>query len=117
MHLPGETSTSLRSVWSASSTVIQPPSKATKVPRIKAKELPRRLYRLGHLSGFDARSQSAATPLCDVGMDTAGMLPPPPPVEGALAGDRLEEEVDPLPLQDQEEQACTLNRVVSGSSE
>lgn len=65
--LPDATSTPLRSVWSASSSVVQPPSSSHKVPRLNPQGLQRRMYRLDHLTGFAAGKLAQPLALLDAG--------------------------------------------------
>lgn len=50
--LTAETATSLRVVWSSWATVVQPPQRSKRFPRMTPKALQRRLYRLDHLLDF-----------------------------------------------------------------
>lgn len=94
--LPSTTSVSLRSVWSGSTSVVQPPSSCHKVPRLNLQALQRRLYRLDHLMGF-----------------TSGKLQQPPALlDAGMGGDELDaisdgggHEHNLAPLQDEQDEA------------
>lgn len=89
--LPEQTATSLRAVWSNWASVVQPPSKAGRTPRLKPRQLQRNLYRLDHVLGFRAQASvtraalqdeacgpglGRAVPLVDAGMsDEEGAAP------------------------------------------
>lgn len=59
--LPVQDSSAFRSAWTAWATVLQPAGKSRRFPRMKHKELHRRLYRLDHLLGFNAGASSGAS--------------------------------------------------------
>lgn len=52
-------SAAFRSAWTAWATVVQPAEKSRRFPKMKPKELRRRLYRLDHLLGFHAGASVA----------------------------------------------------------
>lgn len=55
--LPERLGCSIRAVWSSYSTVVQPPSKATKVPRCRPLDFQKCLNRLDHIVGFQVGKQ------------------------------------------------------------
>lgn len=92
--LLGETSVPLAAAWSAYSTVVQPPSKATFLPRLKAKAFSDRVYKLEHLIGFEVgKGRRAQRPALTTGEENAPGLP-----AGALmdAREHADDEPDQL---------------------
>lgn len=73
-HMPDEVGTSLQSSWTSYATVIQPSRNENKFPRMKRAALERRLYRLEHLRGFDARASLAAVPALGNDSNATGVL-------------------------------------------
>lgn len=72
LALPGS-ACSLNAVWTAWSTVVQPPSRASRCPKMKFAALLRKVYRLDHLLGFRATC-SGVPAIADASSSTAPAL-------------------------------------------
>lgn len=56
MAMPDKVGLSLRAAWTSYASVVQPPSKEGKFPRLKSAHLDKRLYRIEHLLNFKVGS-------------------------------------------------------------